>query len=199
MAINLLYNFSNDSRRKVSIGLIELDATVREVHERASAVAEHPIESGGIISDHIYPEPDRLLIEGEISDTPVRLFGGLTGLSSRRSIDAYEQLVDLKNSRELVAVVTGLQVYNNMAITSLVCPRDRATGRRLRFTAEFRQVEKVATQVVEIPAEKVSQEQSKRAPSEVDAGRQAAKTVDTQSSLLLDLGNKIGDIIGLAN
>lgn len=171
MAINLLFNFSNDSRRKVAIGGIELDATIREGHERCNVVTDHPIEDGSSVSDHIYSEPERLTIDGEISDTPVALFGGLVGLSSRRSVEAYEQLMALWEERELVTVVTGFQIYTDMAITNVSCPRDQKTGRRLLFTCEMKKVRKVSTQVVFIPSSKVSLAQVRRAPSIVSAGR----------------------------
>lgn len=181
MAINLLFNFSINSKRRVAIAGIELDATIREEHSKKNVVTDHAIEDGSMVSDHIYSEPDTLIIEGEISDTPIAIFGGLMGLSSRRSIDAYEELVALRNNRELVTVVTGLEIYSDMAITSLDCPRDQKTGRRLLFTAELKKVRKVSTQLVTIPASKVSEAQKRRAPSTINAGRQSTSSMSGKS------------------
>ncbi len=50
---------------------IEFDAVMRENHTNTVTVTSHPVEKGAAISDHIRPEPDKLSIEGWVSDTPL--------------------------------------------------------------------------------------------------------------------------------
>lgn len=172
MSLSLLFNFSNSMRRKIAIGGIELDATVKEDHNKENEVTDYALEDGSFVTDHVRSLPDTLTIEGEVSDTPVELFGGLAGISSRRSIEAHEQLVRLRNERALVSVVTGLELYSDMEITHLHAWRDQATGRRLQFVCDLKKVRKVSTKLVYIAPERVSEAQSKRAPSTTNAGRQ---------------------------
>lgn len=52
---------------------VALDATLRQAHESTNTVTEHPVETGGNMSDHIRPDLDTLAIDGVISNTPVYL------------------------------------------------------------------------------------------------------------------------------
>ncbi len=51
--------------------LITLDAAMRVSHRLASVATEHPVESGANMSDHIRPEPDRIEIQGIVTNTPI--------------------------------------------------------------------------------------------------------------------------------
>jgi len=189
MAISVLFNLLQRGRR-VAIGDLQLDATLEERHEYANQVTTHPVETGGSVEDHVYLEPVRVRIEGEVSDSPVRILGGLVGLAERR-LEAWETLRDLERSRQPVALVTGYDVYDNMILTRLLTPRDRETGRRLLFTAEFVQLSRVRTETVDIPAELVAEAQADLATSEQNAGKQSTSAAggaeaERGSSLLFD-------------
>lgn len=165
--------FVPEPNRKVSIGSIQLDATVSENHQYKSNLTQHPIETGGNVADHIYHDPVKLTMEGEVTNTPVSIFSILGGISDRR-IEAFEQLIELRNARQLVTVVTGLKVYENLVIVGLTFPRDNRTGRRLQFTADFESAEFVASQIVGTVPEKVAAPQKDQAQDEVAKGRQEA-------------------------
>ena len=174
--LELLFN-TFDNNRRVSIGAITLDATIREQHQFSNTVTENPLEDGSIVTDHIFSNPYMLLIEGEITDSPVQFFSGLQGISERR-IEAFEQLVALRDSKDLITVVTGYKVYNDIVITNLTFPRDQTTGKRLQFSAEFMQVRKVASQIVDVPEQKLAEEQKDIASGEVNIGKQTAAPAD---------------------
>ena len=157
------------------IDSIVLDATVRELHEFASQVTEHPIETGSSVADHIYNEPARVLLQGEISDSPVLQGPEVVGVTERR-LEAYDQLRAIHDERRVVTIVTGLAVYPNMAMVVLGVPRDRGTGRRLQFTAEFQQIARVATERVALPPEVIAEAQRSTAQSGRDIGRQQTTT-----------------------
>ena len=190
MAISLLFNLLQRGRR-VAIGDLQLDATLEERHEYANQVTTHPVETGGSIEDHVYLEPVRVRIEGEVTDSPVRILGGLVGQTERR-LEAWETLRDLERSRQPVTLVTGYDVYDNMLLTRLLTPRDRETGKRLLFTAEFIQLSRVRTETVAIPAEIVDEAQADLATSEQNAGKQSTSAASEAesgagSSLLFDV------------
>lgn len=159
--------------RLVSIGSIQLDATIREVHEYKNTVTNHPIETGGFVTDHVYSEPIRVMIEGEITDSPVQIFGLLAGITQRR-IEAFEQLTEIYRARDTITLVTGLKIYTDMVMVGFTAPRDQRTGQRLQFSAEFQKAEFVSSQIVGIAPEKVATPQQDQAQSEQDIGRQEA-------------------------
>lgn len=145
--IDLLF-FLRPAQRNEIASLV-VDATIREQHEYFSQVAEHPIETGSEVGDHILNEPVRLTMEGEVSDTPVQILGGvLSENTGDRKLEAFDTLRRLRANRQPIDVVTGLAVYRNMVISSMTFPRDARTGRRLQFIIEFRQLEFVETQVI---------------------------------------------------
>lgn len=189
MADPLSILFVPKPNRRVAIGAIQLDATIRESHSYRNRVTNHPIETGSFVTDHVYSEPISLELEGEITDTPVQIFSLLAGLSQRR-IEAFEQLVALKETRDVITVVTGLKIYNNMVIEDFDANRDQKTGRKLSFTARFQEVRKVASQVVGITAEKAAPAQKDQVQSEQDIGRQEATTANAAQDARADEVNK---------
>lgn len=145
--IDLLF-FLRPAQRN-EIGTVVVDATVREHHEYTSQVTEHPIETGAMIADHVLNEPIRLTIEGEVTDTPVQILGGLlSGEGGERRLEAFDTLRALRTNRQPIDVVTGLAVYRNMIITSMIFPRTSRTGQRLQFVIELREIEFAQAQII---------------------------------------------------
>ena len=65
---------------------------------------------------------------------------------------AFDYLIsDLRDKRFPFTIVTRLQTYENMVITSLSVPQTAADGRSLRFSATFEQIKIVNTKTVAIP------------------------------------------------
>lgn len=91
---------------------------------------------------------------------------------------------------ELVTLVTGLRVYNDMAITELNFPRDASTGDALRFSATFKKVIKVDTESVKIP--NPSADSKDKTKSTVDKKQQATTVPKPkQKSLVFTVGKAI--------
>jgi len=132
MALSLLFG---KKYKKGKVGSVELDVTMREDHRYSSRVTNYPVEDGSSLSDHIINEPPVVTLEGIVTDTPLAI---LTFFN--RSVDAFNRLIEIHENRELVTVVTGIKVYQNMAITVLDIPRDLTTGQSLRFTIELQNV-----------------------------------------------------------
>ncbi len=109
-----------------TIGFLPIDAFTQETITYSNEITENPIETGGVISDHIYAKPVGLRVTGVVQ-------GGRRGL-------AYQLLVAMHNSRIPLFVVSGLQTFTNMAIKELTFPREVKDASSLQFTAEFRQL-----------------------------------------------------------
>lgn len=132
MVLSILYG---KKYRQGSVGSIELDVTLREDHKYNSRVTTYPIEEGSTLSDHIINEPDIVVLEGIVTDTPL----GFLSLFNR-SVDTFNRLIQIHERREIVTLVTGLKVYPNMTITNLEVPREVRTGQSLRFIIELQEV-----------------------------------------------------------
>ena len=139
------------------IDTIVLDASITENHVYTSKVTQFPVETGVTISDHIYNEPDRLTLEGLVTNFPLplakpeiytRAFTSSTQGQLRYSDDAYIKLMAIRNNKALITIVTRLKHYTNMAILSINIPRDHTTQEALKFTIEFQKVFVVSTSTV---------------------------------------------------
>lgn len=122
-----------------------LDLALTEEHDFESEVTEYPVESGADVSDNIRNKPLEITLEGIVSDTPI---GAIALDATRRaesgtplpSLDAYTRILAIRDARELVTIETSLGKFERMALTRLAVPRDRTTGKALKFTVSFRQV-----------------------------------------------------------
>jgi uncharacterized membrane protein len=113
--------------------------------------------------------------------------GAKRGLSKT----AYDQFRSYVEGKAILTVQTGLDLFKNMAITSLQVTRNQQTGRSIDFTVRLRQV-RVVTSSIEnlpvIPERKVSDQASNRS----GLGKQAAKeTASTRKSVLKNFSNVI--------
>lgn len=147
---------------------ISLDATISETHTSSSQVTDHPVEKGANIVDHVRREPDGLVLEGIVSNTPLSseqmrryVQAGGVELESSAFEDAprgvlgyaeraYERLRELMDLETVITVVTGLRTYDNMVLQALSVPVDKQTGDALRFSATFKQVRIVSNKLTTV-------------------------------------------------
>lgn len=145
-----------------TFALLIVDVAKVEQHSYENEITSYPVEVGADKTDHIRPLQSVLTIDGIVSDSPI---GILTddGAPSR-SQEARARLEELHASREPVSVGTSLRRWDSMALERLSIVRDESSGKALRFTATFRQIEIVtnerASKRVSLPG----------AASEVDRG-----------------------------
>lgn len=165
MAVTVLHGVT-----RAKIGALELDASVSESHVGTNDVTSHPIEKGAAAADHIRPNPDELTVEGVISNTPVpRIERERPGMEARAQT-AYLELLALKESGQLLTVVTKKRTYEDMAFVSLNVPQSVRTGDAVHFTAVFRKVRVVKSKTVV-----VVQASTDRAKPKAKKGKQATK------------------------
>jgi hypothetical protein len=182
--------------RSVESSLVEiivLDATLSHSISRTSTVTQYPIESGSKISDHKQNDPEEVVVEGFVSNTPVTLLasGVLAQQDDTRSKTAYDALVQVFDNKDVVQVQSELEVFDDMLLQSLDVPRDRTNFNALQFTASFKKVRQIGTRVVTL-----KDDVEKLAKPEEDLGKQnsndASAEEESQSSLLLQALQGIG-------
>jgi|SRR5690606_8710692 len=132
MVLSLLYGKKYNRSR---IDTIELDATITEEHRFVARVTNFPLEDGQYISDHVINEPDYVSISGVVSDTPFNFLS-----QGNRSIEAFNNLIQIHKEKRIITIVTGIKVYQNMIMTVLDVPRSIKTGQSLTFNLEFQKV-----------------------------------------------------------
>jgi len=144
MALSLLYKNAKYAQSQINMAvqganigsnLITFDTMVSEEHKYSARVTYYPIERGTIISDHIFKQPEIVILSGLITDTPLNIFA-----TFNRSVAAFNTLVQIYERRQIVDIVTGIKVYRNMAITSLDVPRTVKTGQTLTFNIELQKI-----------------------------------------------------------
>jgi hypothetical protein len=170
---------------------IVLDAAVRQVHSVEGAVSDHPVESGVDIVDHYRVLPRAVEIEGAISNSPLEaLIPGATLVKSaigliqgdeEPALNAWAELNRFYDEAVVVEIVTSLQTYPNMVLTSLQVTRDASRSNGLFFTATAREglfVDTVEGAAVAIPSTTQGQ-----------ATKSAGKATNTTANASEDAGS----------
>jgi len=143
-----------------SIGGFVIDAFLVETYNFANRLTNLTVEEGDNISDHVTEEPDTIEIEAFIGQTEFKTAMGSsdTDLSKveipedpkSRIRQAYHELLRMKRERQPIDVVTGLDTYTDMVITSFNISRDVETGEDLPFTMSFQKIKTVKSEETQI-------------------------------------------------
>lgn len=201
MALSLLFSLSGALRKQPQIASIKIDASLSESHTYPSRITEEPIEDGSVVSDHIINDPFRLDITGSISNIPTLGIGTLTlpaGTAIRSFVqvlkkknkvkDAEEEFINIRNTKTVFSVVTGLRRYKNMVLETFTFNRDSTIGDALEFSATIKQVEIVSTKLITIDE---SDDDAKKANQKTsDEGNQQGNDLEGEE---VNTGNRLGD------
>jgi len=150
------------------------DVVTSETYEGGVDWTSHPVESGLEITDHGVINPDRIVLSGIVTDAPFPTQGLPL---PQRARAAYERLLDLKNSKALLVVVTGLRVMRDMVIESVDLERDSQTGESVRPKVALKEIRIVASVTVPIPPE-ILRADAADAASKASAGKQVGTEAD---------------------
>jgi len=177
-------------------GNIELDAVLDENHEWSAEATSNPVEVGAPVTDHVIDQSDKLKLRGFVTDTPIVLSqsvegvvnSGAVGNRTQAVFDLLHQLLKLK---EPMTVYTKHRIYDDMVLTNVTIPRAAGVGEAIEFSAEFINIRKVATQMVDVPDginpkkdKKADASTGKKAEPTKDGGKKQAETVQKPSSTL---------------
>ena len=123
----------------VALGRI-VDGYYAEEHKLKVSKTTYPVESGASLVDHAVREPNKLKLQGWVSELMPSPDASLATANSERGTAAWVEILRLMEERQPLTVVTALAVYVNMLITSATAPVDRTTGLSLQFTIELEEV-----------------------------------------------------------
>jgi hypothetical protein len=143
-----------------SMESITLDVAVVEQHSSRGEITDYPVETGSDVSDHKRVMPDRLHLEGVVSNTPLPSQVGSTleqfqadmenGVYLFRGPSAYVDLLAIHRAGIAVTITTELRNYERMQLESLEVPTSAEVGDSVRFTADFKQIATVDSQTVKV-------------------------------------------------
>lgn len=176
-----------------SVGEISLDLILTETHSLNAVVTQHPVQDGSTISDHITILPRSGTMSVLVSNFSLSTAEGDVradwdeiydqGESAQKSLpnraeDAWEKLKDLVKTRELVKVVTSLEVYEDVALTRVETTRDGDTGDALEIDIDYEQVTKVKLKETKVTAQVQP--------------RDMKSTINQKSAVQVNSGQKVG-------
>jgi len=189
--MNLVSFFYGDKVGK--IGEVTCDAVIYEEHHHQAKIAEHPVENGSTITDHVQVLPLTVSVEGVISNTPLNYIILPIKSTGNRAQEAFEQLENIFAARQPIHIATTLKSYSNMILESLEVKSDSRTQASLRFKCKARQIKIVGAEKIFI-ADRVA---PKHQPSK-ELGKQTPKAVSQTAekqvrSILSSLGGFFGN------
>ena len=176
-----------------SVGEISLDLILTETHSLNAVVTQHPVQDGSTISDHITILPRsgtmRVLVsnfslstaEGDARAAWDEIYA--QGEAAQKTLpnraeEAWKKLKDLVKTRELVKVVTSLEVYEDVALTRVETTRDGDTGDALEIDIDYEQVTKVKLKETKVAVQVQ--------PSDMKS------TINQKSAVQVNSGQKVG-------
>lgn len=138
---------------------ITVDSCLDETHSLDNEVTDHEVEEGFNITDHSRPKPDVVTLRCFVTNTPnsleqmkLAVNEGSSGESTDeikavpgRGNDIFKKLKKLRDTGELVTLVTTLKTYTatsteGMIVQSISIPRTASTFNGLEFSVTFKQI-----------------------------------------------------------
>jgi len=120
--------------------LYVFDAAIRVEHEQEMVITQNPVQTQASISDHAYLVPARVTAEIAMSDSMQSYITGQFSGSGSRSVSAYQTLLSLQASMQLLGLSTRLAQYSNMLIQSVRPVEEVSTRFGLKCIVTFQQV-----------------------------------------------------------
>lgn len=116
-------------------------------------------------------------IKGTLFSGALNILGGLLLNNQGNRIQEAQAAIDeIQKKKILVTLITGLRAYNNMALTNFVATETAQVGGSLSFSATFKELRLVKSEVVVLPDRIVSAGVKNKATSKQNAGKQVANT-----------------------
>lgn len=121
-----------------AIGQIYADVTIEENHRDEVVITQHPVEQGGIITDHAFKRPAELEIRCGFSNSSA----GYEGYVQQQ----YQGLLALQLARKPFNVYTGKRKYSSMLIRGLSVVTDPHSEYVLMASVSLQEIITVSTQ-----------------------------------------------------
>jgi hypothetical protein len=140
---------------KTNLGGYFLDAVFKIEHTTTLTITQHPVETGAAISDYAFLNPAHVVLDIGMTDVAQDLIQGQFSMGAAfpsRSVNAYQLLKMLQSLRMPVQLVTRLNNYDNMLVSSIVATDDKTTQNSLRATITMQEILVAAVTAVKISA-----------------------------------------------
>ena len=155
-----------------------VDLYTEEYHDLTTSITSLPIETGGVLTDNAYNEPDVLTMKGFTSDMRAIDPLGVVSVASNpetRAKEAYRRLRLMRDRLEPVSVITLLGTYDSMMISGIRAVKNVGTGMALVFDITLKQVSFAETESVSLPPTILKDVNQ---ASTVNAGEKQSSTVE---------------------
>jgi hypothetical protein len=180
------------SKSTVTIGDIELTATLSESHKRSGTLTKRAVEKGSDTNDHFIKDPAFVSIEGVISDQPLPGYPGANVVSAIRdiiagddtpSMTAWLEFERMYDEGDIVDIDSHRGFLPDMKILTIETTLTCKTARELRFTVTAEKVnivESAITEAIPIPEEVVAQEKKKTGKKSTKKPDEKKKSIAAQ-------------------
>lgn len=188
-----------NDRSSTKIGELVVDVSLSETHSSPATLTENPVEDGSVIGTHLIINPKPLGLKIHYSG---RDFDGVS--KEDRAAKAYQELISLQEEAVFVEIVTGIQVYENMLLTSVGTVQSADSGDSLTIDVSAKQVRiaQLLTRELE-PDERVKHGTRKKNVEQKTDEQPSAETeaevkaAGKRSSVLYDVGAGEATITGI--
>lgn len=126
---------------------MQFDAWLRLGHNTSITMTQHPVETGASITDHSFVNPRRFSFDIGMTDVAR---GSVQGVSTSRSVNAYNALVQMQNSRDLLTLVSKYGVFYNILISDISANDNFQSKYGSRFTITLQEVILVKNQITKV-------------------------------------------------
>ena len=126
------------------------DAVFRAQHNTSFTKTLLPVQTGSAISDHIYINPARIVLEIGMSDAFDSYAADMWTGNSSKSVNAYETILALAQARTPFTLNTRLKSYSNVTIDDIRSTDDARTMNGLRMEIQMSEtfIAQIVTQVI---------------------------------------------------
>lgn len=163
------------------------DAWLRLQHQSDMTITRHPVETGAEISDHCYAEPRRWIFQIGMSDVSTSPVAEQFSANPTRSVNAYNTLYQLQQSRTLLSLTSKYGTYTNVLIQSMIAIDDWRTKNALKVNVTLQEIILVSTSVVPVSAHQQTTDQTNR--GQVAPFKIPSTIPEAQKALALDWYN----------
>ena len=187
-----LYGESPDIEKISGVADIYYD----ENHSATVTKTKYPVEDGSSRTDNFVVEPEVLIMKGLVSDLEESDSGLVDIEDGQRSKEAWGRIIALKNSGELVSVITLLGIYQNMLVVSADASVNKDSGRSLFFTITLEETLIAETEIVQLAPAKLSGPAATKG-SDINGGQKQSEEPDEKGKTLLqDIVSGVSGVFG---
>lgn len=130
-----------------SVGTIVFDAVTNFDPKFSTKVTSFPVEDGAEISDHIINENPKFSLSAVISDASAGMNPEKGAMTER---DAYKDLLDVRDRRELVSLLTPRDTYSDLVLTEVGFPKAVGDGLSLKVELSFEKIRRVSSELTTV-------------------------------------------------